>query len=154
MSVDYKAINRAMQDVRPDTEPAKRRELIMAATMEELPDSEIMKNRFDELSLDELSETVQRLWAALDRGADRFISELTEEIKDNYSAKQSVELYTAEWFRSLLLSVDAKSRLATALIQTCHPYLGRNVPSIWLNLAMKQPETMKAMEFTLEDATA
>jgi len=151
--VNFKSIHEAMLQTKPGASKPEQRQLVLSALMEELPEAEILKNRFDSQSLEDLSETVQRLWAALDRGSEKFIAGIVEEIVDNYSAKLAVEYYTPTWFKSLLVSVNVKSSLAEALIKTCHPYLGRNVPSIWLNLAVKVPETMKSMEFTLEDAT-
>jgi hypothetical protein len=94
-----------------------------------------------------LSEALQRYTWALERNSDSIISFISRGINDYASAHDAKEIYTEEWFSTLVLTDDVKVRLANALIERCQQYLGQAFPRLWTRIASGHPETMKKIKF-------
>ena len=130
----------------------QQREAVEAALVELSPGFVKATNDINDIIIERLQEDCDRFRLALDRGVSNFIAEAASRVTDYPMAIAFVEHCTENWFRSLLMSEEAKCKLAEALITACYPYVKRSVPSLWKNLALRDSEAMEKVRFTIEDA--
>lgn len=77
------------------------------------------------------NDDIQFFYDILDAKLPSILEDITLYIKDYNSAIMAKEIYNKEWFKSLLLSVDAKVKIAIYLKKICLPY---NISSITWDL--------------------
>jgi len=63
----------------------------------------------------EYNDDIQFLYEILDKDLNSLVSQISSEIYDFDSANTAKNTYNKEWFINLLMSVDAKVKLATLL---------------------------------------
>jgi hypothetical protein len=131
---------------------AIQREAVEAAMAESSPGVAKATNEVNEAIIERLQEDSERYRAAVDRGVNLFISDAVSRITDYPMAQSFIEHCTENWFRALLMSEEAKCKLAEALITACYPYVKRSVPSLWKSLTLRDSEAMDRVRFTIEDA--
>lgn len=142
-----------LSKVYPGMPLREQRELLISALAEEeVPDYLKTRMAVDAQIIEELEEEVERLRAAIDRDVSDFIDRIVSGIRTNYDVAESINNFNEAWFRMLIMSDGAKTELAKALIKTCFPFVRKNVPTLWLNLALSVPEIVKRVRFTVEDA--
>lgn len=77
------------------------------------------------------NEDIQFLYDILDKKLPIILENISLTIKDYNSALEAKDTYSKDWFKNLLLSVEAKRKIAILLKTLCAPY---KVESITWNM--------------------
>jgi hypothetical protein len=93
----------------------------------------------------ELQKAFNNISAYVDKNVDAFIASVVAWITNQATAIQATNVYVSNWFASLPYSIDAKQRIAQALINTCRPFKADT--KFWQNVVNNQAAAIKFIEY-------